>query len=182
MSSNSKYKEEIELIQTHEMEKDFRSRYDELLHSCGFKFKKDAFYRCHANDVLLVISTIKRFPYFEVTFDALPFSCAYTDDGKWRGWGIDWFMANRAKRLGIAYERNVQDAYEVRNQRMYDDFSSVIFPELNKVCSLDTYFAYEEWFARWIRYFLVFYASGFLRLYYRQRLFSAAFLVLLLIP
>lgn len=134
------------MARTHEADQDFRSRYDELLHSCGFKFKRNAFYRCHANDVLLVISTIKRFPYFEVTFGALPFSCAYTDDGKWRGWGVDWFMANRAKCLGIAYARSAQDAYEVRNQRMYDGFSTVVFPELNKVCSLDTYFAYEEWF------------------------------------
>lgn len=134
------------MTRSYEINKNFHLLYCKLLDSCGFKFKMNAFYRCHADEVLLIISNKKRFPYFEVTFNVLPFSCAYTGNKEFQGYGIDWFMANRAKRLGNTYQRSSQDTFEKLNLRMYNAFSSVILPELNKVHSLDTFFIFEEWF------------------------------------
>ena len=130
-----------------QIHRDFKSFYGELLLSHGFIFKKNAFYRRNADDVLLEVSTILRRPYFEVTFAAYPFSCAYTAAKEWRALGIDWFMRNRAKRMGEIYERQLPDPYEKKMERMFQAFSTTIFPEFNKVVSLDTYMLYDEWFS-----------------------------------
>lgn len=130
-----------------ETDKIFRTLFSEILCPCGFVFKKKAFYRIPANNLLLIISTVKRYPYYEVTFDAIPFAHGYTGGPEWRGIGIDWFMANRARRIGTTYERSTQDSYEMSLKRMQSALSSVILPEMNKICSLETLLAYESWFS-----------------------------------
>ena len=132
---------------TQQIHRDFKALYGKLLIPQGFVFKKNAFYRRHADDVLLVVSAFLRHPCFEVTFEVYPFSCAYTAAKEWRALGVDWFMANRAKRRGEIYERCPQDPYAVKMERMFHAFSAAIFPEFNKVVSLDTYMAYDEWFS-----------------------------------
>lgn len=131
---------------TQQLYRDFRLIYGKLLFSRGFKFKNHSFYRCHADDVLLEVSLFSRFPYFDVIFEAYPFAFAYTDHKKGNSLGVDWFMANRAKRIGQTYERQSHASYESKMDRIYNAFSMEIFPEFNKVCSLDTYLSYHEWF------------------------------------
>lgn len=126
--------------------RDFRLIYGELLFPHGFTFKNHSFYRRHADDVLLEVSVFSRFPFFDVIFEAYPFSFAYTDHKKGNGLGVDWLMANRAKRIGQTYERQLHASYESKMERIYNAFSTKIFPEFNKVRSLDTYLFYHEWF------------------------------------
>ena len=130
---------------TRDLNRDFKMLYGELLFPHGFTFNKRGFYRRHGDDVLLEVSVFRRHPYFEVTFETYPFSCAYTAERGWRGWGVDWFMANLCKKKGLIYKRQPQDSYEEKMERMYQAFSSTIFPEFNQVVSLDTERAYTEW-------------------------------------
>lgn len=132
---------------TRQLYQGFQSIYEKLLLPHGFMLKKHSFYRRHADDVLLEVSIFSRFPYFDVTFDAYPFSCAYTDHKGRKGWGVDWFMVNRANHIGQTYERQLRAPYELKMEHVFNAFSTVIFPEFNKVCSLDTYLSYREWFA-----------------------------------
>lgn len=131
---------------TQQLYQDFRLIYGKLLLPHGFTFKNHSFYRRHADDVLLEVSIFSRVPYFDVIFEAHPFSFAYTDHKKGNGLGVDWFMANRAKRIGQTYERQLHASYESKMERIYHAFSTEIFPEFNKVRSLDTYLSYQEWF------------------------------------
>ena len=125
---------------------DFKCLYGKLLFPHGFVFKNHTFYRRHADDVLLEVSIALRYPYFDVTFAAYPFSCAYNAAKGWRGWGVDWFMANLSKRVGQICKRQLHDFGEEKMKRGYLVFSTIIFPEFNKVISLETYRTYNEWF------------------------------------